>query len=184
MAQLRQQQGAAPLALAFLILTAARSGEVIGARWSEFDLAAKVWTIPAERMKSNRQHRVPLSDAAMEILEAAPREDGNPFVFVGGRKGAGMPRTAMAYTLQCLGREETIHGFRSSFRDWAAERTSFPREICEMSLAHRVAGATEASYWRSDIVEKRRKLMEAWATFCCSPPVATDDNVVAIGRSR
>lgn len=158
------------LALEFLILTAARSGEVRGARWSEFDLAAKEWRVPAARMKAGKAHAVPLSGRALVILErmAQLRTSDKPeaLVFEGAR--AGKPLSDMAFTmlLRRMGAACTAHGFRSSFRDWAAEATNFPREVAEAALAHAVGNQVEAAYRRSDLLEKRRKMMEAWAGFC------------------
>jgi integrase len=182
MGQLRPQEGVAARALEFAILTAARTGEVIGARWKEFDLAARLWTVPAERMKAGKEHRVPLSDAAVAILEelAAIRQDD--FVFPGSR--AGRPISNMTMTLRRMGRGElTVHGFRSSFRDWAAERTGFPADVAEMALAHTVADAVERAYRRGDIFQKRRQLMDAWARFCSTTPAA-GDKVVSFAAAK
>jgi integrase len=182
MGQLRPQEGVAARALEFAILTAARTGEVIGARWKEFDLAARLWTVPAERMKAGKEHRVPLSDAAVAILEelAAIRQDD--FVFPGSR--AGRPISNMTMTLRRMGRGElTVHGFRSSFRDWAAERTGFPADVAEMALAHTVADAVERAYRRGDLFQKRRQLMDAWARFCSTTPAA-GDKVVSFAAAK
>ncbi|MGO8614711.1 tyrosine-type recombinase/integrase [Rhizobium leguminosarum] len=176
-ATLRASVGVAPRALEFLILTAARSGEVVGARWEEIDMERKVWTVPAERMKAGREHSVPLSPRAMEILKvmASAREEGNEFIFPGRRhrravdgKKSGRPISAASMEM-LLRRMEmknvaTIHGFRSSFRDWAGDETHFPREVAEAALAHTIQGV-EAAYRRATALEKRRKLMEAWADF-------------------
>ena len=157
-------------ALEFLILTAARAGEVVGARWSEIDLGAAIWTIPAERMKARREHRVPLSPRALDLLKGLYREDGNPFVFIGGR--GGLAETAMFHLLRRLGRGDiTIHGFRSTFRVWAAERTSYPREVAEQSLAHSVGSAVERTYARTTLFDHRRRLMAEWSAYCYGPPV-------------
>jgi len=153
------------LAFEFIILTAARSGEVRGAKWSEIDLENKRWTIPGERMKSAKEHRVPLSPRAMEILEAMRGRDSD-LVFPSDKN---KPYSDMAFTmlLRRLGHEFTVHGFRSTFRDWSAEQTAFPREVCEAALAHTSGkDATEAAYFRSDLFEKRRQLMDAWAMYC------------------
>jgi integrase len=170
MAALRAQEGMAARALEFAILTAARTGEVLGARWGEIDLGAKVWTVPAERMKAGREHRVPLSDRAIEILKARRSDDAEPrdFVFPGARAGKPLSNMAFLMLLRRMGPEGlTAHGFRSTFRDWAAERTSFPSEFAEAALAHTVGEAkTVAAYQRSDLLERRRKLMAAWAAFC------------------
>jgi integrase len=156
------------LAFEFLILTAARTGEVIQARWDEFDLDKAVWTVPAERMKARREHRVPLSGRAIELLARA-RELAGPSLLVFPGRSPVRPLSNMAF-LMALRRMEasvTAHGFRSAFRDWAAERTNFPREVCEGALAHVVGNKVEAAYRRSDLFEKRRQLMEAWSAFLC-----------------
>lgn len=165
-AVLRSRQSLAAVALEFCILTATRSGEVLGARWQEIDLDKKVWTIPAIRMKAGHPHRVPLSPRAVGLLAALPRQEGNPYVFPGN--GLAKPLSGMAMTMQLrrMGRRDiTVHGFRSSFRDWASEQTSFPHETCEHALAHRVSDKAEAAYRRGDQFEKRRLLMEAWAEY-------------------
>jgi integrase len=165
--RLREQQGVAARALEFVICTAARTGEVTGAKWPEFDLKAKVWTVPAERMKAHREHRVPLSDRGVEILEEVQRIRNGDYVFPGARKDEPLSNAAMLAALQRrLAREDlTVHGFRSTFRTWAAERTNFPRELAEATLAHVLSDKTEAAYQRGDLFEKRRKLMAAWAAF-------------------
>jgi integrase len=167
--RLREQQGVARRALEFAICTVARTGEVIGARWPEFDLASKVWTVPAARMKAHREHRVPLSGRAVEILEEMLRirRDAQSYVFHGARHGQPLSGAAMLAVLQRrLKRDDlTVHGFRSTFRTWAAERTSFPRELAEAALAHVLSDKTEAAYQRGDLFEKRRKMMQAWAAF-------------------
>jgi integrase len=166
---LREQEGVAARALEFLILTSSRTGEVIDARWDEFDLGAKIWTVPADRMKAGKEHRVPLSGRALAIVEEmkAVRSDGNEFVFPGGRAGRPLSNMAMLKLLSRMGRGDlTTHGFRSSFRDWAAECTGFPAEVVEMALAHTVADKVEAAYRRGDLVQKRRELMETWARYC------------------
>lgn len=169
MQRLRKAEGMGAKALQFAILTAARSGEVRGARWSEIDLQAGVWNIPTERMKSGRAHRVPLSDKALELLEALPRIEGIDLVFFG--QGA-KPLSDMTLTaaLRRMKVPVTAHGFRSTFRDWAAERTATPAEVAEMALAHAVGDATEAAYRRGDLFEKRRELMALWAKFIDTPP--------------
>ena len=161
MGELRGQEGVAARALAFAILTAARTGEVIGATWAEIDVAARLWTIPAERMKAGKEHRVPLSEAAIAIL--GQMDQGRDKVFP-------ISNMAMAMLLRRMGRGDlTVHGFRSSFSDWCAERTAFPSEVREMALAHTVADKVEAAYRRGDLIEKRRALAEAWAKFCDTP---------------
>jgi integrase len=176
-AKLRNTESIHALALEFLILTAGRSGEVLGAMWDEVDTDAKVWVIPAERMKAEREHRVPLSARAMAILERMAEIRTGDLVFPGQRHR----RPLSDMTLAALVTDVTVHGFRSSFRDWAGEETSFPREIAEAALAHVTGGAVEQAYRRGDALEKRRALMEAWANYC--EPRA-ESNVVAIGRAR
>ncbi|MCK1586898.1 site-specific integrase [Bradyrhizobium sp. 169] len=178
MAALRQRDGIAARALEFTILTAARTGEMIGGQWAEVDLAAKTWTVPGKRMKAGREHRVPLSDRAIEILKSVPREKDNPFIFIGPRAG-GLSNMAMAAVLRRMDRAEvTVHGFRSTFRDWAAERTSYPNHVVEMALAHVVGNKVEAAYRRGDLFEKRRRLMTDWANYCGTPAVGKRDNVM------
>ena len=175
LAELRQQQGIAAPALEFLILTAARTGEVLGARWEEFDLAGNAWTIPADRMKAGKEHRVPLSDAALAIVAELAEHRQGDFVFPGGVPGKPLCNMAMLQLVKKrMKRDITPHGFRSSFRDWAAERTNFPAEVAEMALAHTVADVVERVYRRGDLFEKRRQMMDAWATFWAPrrPPAA------------
>lgn len=172
LAQLHQRKGMAALALEFLILTAARSGEVRGARWIEMDMAGKVWTVPANRMKAGREHRVPLSTPALAILEKMlVLTNGVPdaLVFTGLKPGAALSDATFKALLVRMGVEPTTatpHGFRSSFRDWAGEVSTFPRELAEVALAHVVGDATERAYRRGDALEKRRGLMDGWADFC------------------
>jgi integrase len=149
------------------ILTAARSGEVLGARWAEFDLDAKVWTVPAARMKAGREHRVPLSNRALAIIEGLAQARTGEFIFAGQKAGKPLSGMAMEMVLRRMKIEgKTVHGFRSAFRDWCGDTTSFPREIAEAALAHVAGDATERAYRRGDALEKRRGLMEAWAGFC------------------
>lgn len=173
MAALRKQRGLAAKALELTILTGARTGEVLGATWQEIDLKAKVWTIPAERMKAGRVHRIPLSEPIISLLEGlAPGENAakaGPYVFPGAKPGRPLSNMAMLVLLKRMKRSElTTHGFRSTFRDWAAECTQHSREIAEMALAHTISNAVEAAYLRSDLIEKRRALSDDWAIFCCS----------------
>jgi integrase len=178
MAALRDKRGASGRALEFTILTAARTGETIGARWSEFDFAAKIWTIPPERMKAGKEHRVPLSDRAVEILSALPR--AGDFVFPGAKSDRPLASMSMLQLLRrLLGMGATVHGFRSTFRDWSAEQTAYPTELCEMALAHAVGNKVEAAYKRGDMMEKRRRLVADWAAYCERPPTERD-NVVPI----
>jgi integrase len=168
MAKIEPLRSSAAWALRFLILTAARTGEVLKATWDEIDLDRGMWTIPGERMKSGREHRVALSGAAVALLKALPR-DGD-YVFPGPTPDRPQHHLSMRLVLKSLGRDSiTIHGFRSTFRDWAAEQTNFPRELAEMALAHAVGDKVEAAYRRSDLFEKRRKLADAWAAYCAKP---------------
>lgn len=168
--ELRQRRGTAAKALEFLILTASRTAEVTGSTWTEFDLENKIWTVPAERMKAYREHRVPLSDAAIALLIALPREAGNQYAFLGSRRG-GLSNMAMGVLLRRMGYEgrATVHGFRSTFRDWAAETTNHANHVAEAALAHVVGDKVEAAYRRGDLIEKRRIMMAEWALFCHSP---------------
>jgi integrase len=166
MEKLRGQDGIAARALEVLILTAARTGEIIGGQWDEIDLQEEVWVIPEARMKAGREHRVPLSGAALAVLEQMDAIREGDFVFPGGKKGKPLSNMAMLALLKRMGRDDlTVHGFRSTFRDWAAERTDFPREVVEMALAHTIENKVEAAYRRGDLFQKRRKLMEAWGDF-------------------
>jgi integrase len=170
-AELRLRPATASLALEFLILTCARSGEVLGAEWSEIDLEAALWTIPKQRMKSNREHRVPLTDRAREILIEAKKLSNGRYVFPGDKAEAPLSNMALSMLLRRMRvTNATVHGFRSSFRDWAGDETSFAREVAEAALSHAVGDETEQAYRRSDALAKRRKLMEAWARFCASKP--------------
>ncbi len=166
MATLRSRDTTSSRALQFCILTASRTQEVTLARWSEIDRKAKIWTIPGTRMKSKREHVVPLSDSAIAILNSCLHEDGNDHVFLGGRKGTGLSSMGMHETLKAIAPDVTVHGFRSAFRDWAGDETDHPREVAEAALAHVVGDATERAYRRGDALEQRRRLMEAWANFC------------------
>jgi integrase len=179
--ELREREDISARALEFAILTAARSGEVVSACWSEIDFAGKIWTIPSERMKSGREHRVPLSDAALELINQLPRKSDYLFPSKRARQVRG---EFIIHLLRAMGHAKiTAHGFRSSFRDWAGERTNFPREIAEAALAHRTGDATELAYRRGDALEKRRQLMEAWARYCSIPPVKETDTVRTFRRS-
>ena len=166
MTQLRQSDCLSCLALQFTILTAARTGEVLGATWNELDLNARLWTIPAERMKARRPHRVPLSDAAAAIISQLEKVRVGEHIFHGRRGGKPLSQMAMLMLLRKRSLTVTAHGFRSSFRDWAAEMTDFPSEVAEMALAHVVANSVERAYRRGDLLEKRRAIMTAWAEFC------------------
>jgi integrase len=170
MVGLRQREEMTARALEFLILTAARPNEVLGARWSEINLAEATWTVPAERMKSNREHRVPLSGRAVELLANLPREAD--FVFLGRRTGAKPYAMAMTDLLGRMGHAVTAHGFRSTFRTWAGERTNYAREVVEAALAHVIGDAAEQAYARGDMLARRRQLMESWAEYVSRPDVA------------
>jgi integrase len=167
MAALREQKGIAARALEFAVLTVARRGEVLGAKWSEIDLGERLWVIPAGRMKAEKEHRIPLADRALAIVEAMAAIRSSEFVFPGAKTGQALGNIAMLLQLRRMGRGEfTVHGFRSSFSDWCAERTAFPAEVREMALAHAVGDKVEAAYRRGDLFQKRRQLAEAWARFC------------------
>jgi integrase len=166
MSKLRQETSIAAHAIEFLILTAARLGEVLGATWTEIDLRDRVWIVPAARMKGNREHRVPLSNAAVAVLGRMHNIRRGDFVFAGAREG----RPVAPITVLTLAKEiasgATLHGFRSTFRDWAAEQTNYPNHVVEQALAHAIPNAVEAAYRRGDLFEKRRRLMDAWAEYC------------------
>jgi integrase len=167
-------------------LTAARTGEVIGARWSEIDTAEKLWTVPSERMKAGKEHRVPLSERAlaivteMQLLGSVNYGQGaaDAFVFPGGKLGRPLSNMAFLMLLRRMNRDDlTAHGFRSTFRDWAAERTNFPSEVAELALAHTVSSKVEQAYRRGDMFERRQRMMAAWATFCAT---AAHSNVATL----
>jgi integrase len=183
MAALRQQEGASARALEFLILAAARSGEVIGARWDEIDTRNRLWTVPAGRMKMKVEHNVPLSDDALAVIERQYVIDGNPYLFPGQRKGRPLSNMAMLKLLERMGHGDiTVHGFRSTFRDWCAEHTAFPRNIPELCLAHGPKDKVEAAYLRASLLPKRKELLNAWATFCATLP-SDRHNVTPIRES-
>jgi integrase len=184
MMTLAKEKGVSALALRYAILTVGRTGEVIGARWSEIDIPAAVWTVPAGRMKAGREHRVPLSEPALATLREASRlrekshQDG--FVFPGGKAGKGLSDTAMSRVLLRLGRSDvTVHGFRSSFRDWAGE-TGKPDDLAEAALAHIRDDKTQTAYQRGDLLERRQRLMADWAAFCARP---TGGDVIDLGTA-
>lgn len=183
-AELRAQSGEAARALEFTILTAARTGETIGATWDEIDLRAATWTVPAERIKAGKEHRVPLTARCVELLREVPESGRKGFVFRGRAAKAPLSNMAMLALLGRLGRSDlTVHGFRSSFRDWAAEQTNFPREVAEQALAHAIPDKVEAAYRRTDLFDRRRKLMDAWAKFVATPK-AKGGNVVQISARQ
>lgn len=181
--RLQKSEATAARALEFLILTAARSNEVLGAKWSEIDLGIRVWIIPAARMKAAREHRVPLCDRALGILKELRESRVSEYVFPGQKAGRPLSASAMEMLLRRLHADQfTTHGFRSAFRDWAGDQTPFPREVAEAALAHRVGDATEQAYRRADALEKRRALMDTWQAFLqqADPP-----NVILLaGRER
>ncbi|MEY8690012.1 MAG: tyrosine-type recombinase/integrase [Leptothrix sp. (in: b-proteobacteria)] len=168
LADLRGAEGMGARALEFVILTACRSGEARGATWAEIDTDAKVWTIPAARMKAGKEHRVPLSDAALALLKALPRMAGTDVVFP-GTKGQPLSDMTLAAIMRRMKTDAVPHGFRSTFRDWAGERTNHPREVIEHAMAHQLKDKAEAAYQRGDLFEKRRRLMDDWASFLARP---------------
>ncbi len=175
MRKLREEVGIGAQALEFTILTAARTGEIIGATRAEANVTDKLWTVPGVRMKAGKEHRVPLSARALAILKdvTAPENGDHAFIFPGGKHGRPLSNMAMASVLRRMKRDDiTVHGFRSTFRDWAAEQTNYPNEVVEMALAHAVSDKVEAAYRRGDLFEKRRLLMADWTTFCNTPKAA------------
>lgn len=189
MGELEGMGSVSALALRFLILTACRTGEVVGACWDEVDLEASVWTIPASRMKAGREHRVPLSKPALAVLEALPRISGTPYLFPGTRHGRPLSNMALLQLMRGMGygvngtRGDYVpHGFRSAFRDWSGEVSSFPRDVCEMALAHVIENRVEAAYRRGDLMDKRRLMMEAWAQYVV--PAEVSNVVQFAGRAR
>lgn len=180
MANLRMRSAVAARALEFLILTGARSGEVLGATWDEIDLQKEIWTVPADRMKAGREHRVPLSGRAMEIIAERLEAGAVGHVFPGATSASALSSMAMAMLLRRMKSDITVHGFRSTFRDWASETTGFSHEVCEMALAHTIANKAEAAYRRGDLFEKRRKLMQAWARYCST---AKETKFVALRKA-
>ena len=168
--KLRALGGIVSLGLEFQILTACRTNEVMGARWSEFDIAGAIWTIPASRMKAKREHRVPLSTRTLEIIKSLKNSEESEFVFPGRYNGQLSNNAFLALIKKRLKLEVTAHGFRSTFSDWASEKTGHPREAVEMSLAHSIKDATEAAYRRGDLLLKRQSLMNDWAKFCATSP--------------
>ena len=167
MNQLSERESVSARGLEFQILTAARTGEVMGANWAEIDIDKALWTIPAERTKTDVEHRVPLSTSVIALLEHMREISSSEFVFPGAKAGKPLSSMAFLQLLKRMGRGDlTAHGFRSTFRDWAAERTAFPREVAEMALAHTIGDKVEAAYRRGDLFEKRRKMMDAWADYC------------------
>jgi integrase len=167
---LRAREGIAARALELAILTAGRTNEVIGARWDEIDLAGRLWVVPGERMKAEKEHRVPLCDAALALIDELHKSRQGDVVFHGARSGRPISDIAMAMTLRRMGRGDlTVHGFRSTFKDWASDCTGFPNEVVEMALAHTIPDKVEAAYWRGAALAKRRQLMGAWGRYCSAP---------------
>ena len=180
-AKLRARDATSALALELCILTAARSGEILGMRWSEIDFDKKIWTVPAARMKAGREHRVPLASRAVEMLRQLEKVNTGEFVFPGQARNKPLSNMAMEMVLRRMKIEDaTVHGFRSSFRDWAGNVSSAPREVVETALAHVIGDKAEQAYRRRDALEKRRKLMDAWAAYCERPA----GNVVHIGKRK
>jgi integrase len=182
---LRRRDAFAARALEFLILTAARTNEVIGARWREIDLLDKTWTIPADRMKARREHRIPLSPRALAVLRemqtSRPSDDVNAYVFPGPRAAKPLSNMAFLMLLRRMGLVDlTVHGFRATFKTWASERTSIQNEIVEAALAHILGDKVQQAYRRGDMFEKRRRLMQQWATFCTSTPIRQESNITAL----
>ena len=177
MHRIAEKDTIAARALEFTILTAARTGEVIGARWDEIDLQHQVWVIPAKRMKMEREHRVPLCDATMTILNAMHEIRQNEYVFYGAKTGKPLSNMALIMVLRRMNIDCTTHGFRSTFRDWVSETTNYPHEVAEMALAHAVSNKVEAAYRRGDLFLKRKQLMQDWAVYCYKPTQA-DTKVV------
>lgn len=179
--EVRKREAIAALAVEFTILTAARTGEVLGASWDEIDLNAAVWTVPAKRMKAGRVHRVPLSDRVISILRSVKKVQTGEFVFPGRKAKKPLSNMAMEMILRRMKVEDaTMHGFRSSFRDWVGNETHFPREVAEAALAHVVGDSAEQAYRRGDALEKRRALMDGWANFC--EPDNNRKNVLTLAR--
>lgn len=172
--RLHQSRSMSALCLEFAILTAARSGEAMGATWSEIDLNRDIWTVPKERMKAGREHRVPLSGRAREILANLRNTNQGDLVFPGNKPGRSLSTMALEMLLRRMGLDATVHGFRSAFRDWAAEKTSVSREVAEAALAHTNNDKVEAAYFRSDLFDKRRSLMNQWSEYCDSTEVGRD----------
>ena len=177
-AALREKGGVAAAALQLCILTASRPDEVASAKWDEFDLAARVWTKPPERTKTDRGHRVPLTAAAMGIVEQMAELRQGDYVFPGAKRGQPVTTATLLREAQRMGHTVTSHGFRATFKTWATERTNFPREAIEIALGHTVGGAVEQAYQRGDLFDKRRQLADAWARFCAEPQAAATADVV------
>ncbi len=183
MVELRQQQGIAARGLEMAVLTAARSGEIRGATWAEIDLDGALWTIPAERMKAEREHRIPLSKQAVTLLKAMPRNGA--LVFPGAKEGKSLSDMSLTAVLRRMKRSDiTVHGFRSTFRDWCAEASNFPRAVAEHALAHKLPDKTEAAYQRGDLLTKRISLMTAWANYCDRTKAPANVHELTRGAAR
>ncbi len=181
---LRTRAGTAARALEFIVLTACRTGEAIGATWGEVDIHGAVWTIPAKRMKAGREHRVPLSAPVLELLRSLPAGDAAAPVFPGA-KGKPLSNMSCIAVLRRMERTDVVpHGFRSTFRDWCAETTSYPRDVAEMALAHAIGDKVEAAYRRGDLFEKRTALMTEWANYCAAPTAAPATVIPIQGRAK
>jgi integrase len=184
LASLRKREAIAARGLEFLILTAARTGEVIGARWNEIDLLDKTWTVPAARMKAHREHRVPLSTRALEIVREMQSARGDAYVFPGPKLTRPLSNMVFLMLLRRMGLDNlTVHGFRATFKTWSSERTRFQNEIAEAALAHVIGDKVEQAYRRGDLFEKRRQLMQQWATFCTTAPAQKPENNVTALRA-
>jgi len=179
--KLKKREGITAKALEFLILTATRSGEVRGATWEEIDLKAKLWTIPEERMKAGKEHRIPLTDQSIELLKSLPKMENEPHVFPAPRGGA-LSDMTISSILKRMKVDAVPHGFRSTFRDWCAEHTNYPTIVAEMALAHTIGNKVEAAYRRGDLIAKRTQLMQDWSKYCNT--VQTEGNVVSIRESQ
>jgi integrase len=178
---LRARSSTAALALEFTILTAARTNEVLGARWDEVNFERREWTVPPSRMKAGRVHRVPLSERALTIAGLMNEIRTSDFVFPGQKAQRPLSNMSLEMMLRRMRiTDATVHGFRSTFRDWAAERSTYPNEVCEAALAHAIKDKAEAAYRRGDLMEKRRALMDAWADYCATPPAG---NVIAFKQT-
>jgi integrase len=184
MADLRQHDSISARALEFAILCAARTGETIGARWQEIDLDGKVWTVPADRMKGGKEHRVPLSDRAVKILRDLPREKSSPYVFPGGKAKAPLSNMAMLELVRGMRPGLTVHGMRSTFKDWASEATNHPNIVSEAALAHSISDKVEAAYRRGELLDKRVRLMKDWSAYCMRPSFAAANIVDLADRKR
>ncbi len=184
MAELRANGSISARALELTILCATRTSETVNAIWDEVDLLReRTWTIPGNRMKSGQEHKVPLSDAAIELLQSLPCEDGTPYLFLGARKGRPLSNMAMLELMRGLRPGFVPHGLRATFRTWVAERTHYPHLVAELALGHVQSDKLMQAYQRGDLFEKRRQLMDAWAAFCASPPAAAAGNVVSLQKA-